>query len=46
MSDPPDEPRDPFLDEEGGVWHHILRKGEMVFLGLAELDNITTSSTR
>ena len=38
MSD--DEPRDPFLDEEGGPYHHALRKGEMVFLGLAEIDSL------
>ena len=35
-----DELRDPFRDEEGGPWHHSLRKGEMVFLALTELDSI------
>lgn len=40
MSD--DEPRDPFLDEDWGrtPWHDVLRNGEMVFLGLAELPTI------
>lgn len=35
-----DEPRDPFLDESNKPWHIPLRKGEMVFLGLAELGNV------
>jgi hypothetical protein len=41
VTDPAEEPRDPFLDEEGRTaWHHSLRKGEMVFLGLTELPTI------
>jgi hypothetical protein len=36
-----DEPRDPFLDEPGRTkWHYLLRNGEIVFLGLTELDTI------
>ncbi len=35
-----EEPRDPFYEEEGPPERYALRKGEMVFLPLAELNTI------
>ena len=40
-NDMTDEPRDPFADEGAGLLDYALRKGEMVFVAIAELDNIT-----